>query len=107
MVEKQKAAAQASAAKENCKRQYSNSECRAEGSASRCSTAAGRRAAAACPLYVHIELADDPAFVLLRISGSSNPDRKPPMRIPRAQLASVLLMLLDAANVAHSDGAIA
>lgn len=58
-------------------------------------------------LYVHIELADDPVFVLLRTSASPNPDRKPPMRVARAQLASVVLMLLDAANVAHSNEAVA
>ncbi|MCA8301294.1 hypothetical protein LGN24_07330 [Burkholderia seminalis] len=49
-------------------------------------------------LYVHIEPADDSADVLLRTSSNSNPDRKPPMRVARSELAGVLLMLLDAAN---------
>jgi hypothetical protein len=49
-------------------------------------------------IYVHIEPADDPMFVLLRTSANPNPERKPAMRVGRAELNGVLLMLLDAAD---------
>ncbi len=55
-------------------------------------------------LFVHIEAADDAGDVLLRTSSNPNPERKPPMRVRRDQLDSVLLMLLDAAAAA-SEGA--
>ncbi|MCA8275246.1 hypothetical protein LGN17_22425 [Burkholderia sp. AU30280] len=56
-------------------------------------------------LYVHLEPADDPAFVLLRTSASPNPERKQPVRIKRIHLDSVLLMLLDAASRQRADEA--
>lgn len=49
-------------------------------------------------LYVHIEPADDPAFVWLRISANPNPERKSAMLVTRSKLNGVLLMLLDAAQ---------
>ena len=50
-------------------------------------------------LYVDIKPADDPAFVLLRTSAHPNPERKPPMRIRRDAIDSVLAMLLGASNI--------
>jgi|GEM_PF-3346576 len=50
-------------------------------------------------LFVHIEPADDPAFVWLRTSASPNPERKPAMLVGRDEINAVLLMLLDAVQV--------
>jgi hypothetical protein len=50
-------------------------------------------------LYVDIKPADDPSFVLLRTSATPHPDRKPPMRIRRDAIDSVLAMLLGASNI--------
>ena len=50
-------------------------------------------------LYVDIKPADDPAFVLLRTSAHPNPERKPPMRIRRDAIDSVLALMLGAANI--------
>lgn len=50
-------------------------------------------------LYVDIKPADDPAFVLLRTSTHPNPERKPPMRIRRDAIDSVLALMLGAANI--------
>lgn len=50
-------------------------------------------------LYVDIKPADDPAFVLLRTSATSHPERKPPMRIRRDAIDSVLALLLGASNL--------
>ncbi|MCO4881564.1 hypothetical protein VOI32_14030 [Paraburkholderia caribensis] len=55
-------------------------------------------------IHVHLSLADDPAFVLMRTSASPNPECKPPMKIARANLQGVLLMLLDAANSQQNEG---
>ncbi|MCP2086081.1 UNVERIFIED_ORG: hypothetical protein J2Y81_002098 [Paraburkholderia sediminicola] len=57
-------------------------------------------------IYVHLAPADDPEFVLLRTSASSNPERKPPTCVSRGELDAVLLMLLDAANSQQTEGAI-
>jgi len=50
-------------------------------------------------LYVDIKPADDPAFVLLRTSATPHPERKPPMRIRRDAIDSVLALMLGAANI--------
>ena len=50
-------------------------------------------------LYIDIKPADDPAFVLLRTSAHPNPERKPPMRIRRDAIDSVLAMMLGATNI--------
>ena len=55
-------------------------------------------------IHVHLSPADDPAFVLVRTSASPNPECKPPMKIARANLQGVLLMLLDAANSQQNEG---
>ena len=57
-------------------------------------------------IYVHLAPADDPEFVMLRTSGSPNPERKPPTRVSRGELDAALLMLLDAANSQQAEGAI-
>lgn len=49
-------------------------------------------------LHIYLAPSDDFAIVLLRTSASPNPEQKPPMRIAREDLASVLLVLLDTAN---------
>jgi hypothetical protein len=50
-------------------------------------------------LYVDIKPADDPAFVLLRTSATPHPERKPPMRIRRDSVESVLALLLGVSNI--------
>ena len=50
-------------------------------------------------LYIDIKPADDPAFVLLRTSAHPSPERKPPMRIRRDSVDSVLALLLGAINI--------
>ncbi|PQV52926.1 hypothetical protein B0G83_1026 [Paraburkholderia sp. BL21I4N1] len=50
-------------------------------------------------LYVSIKQADDPAFVLLHTSSTPGPERKPPMRIRREAVDSVLALLLGAGNI--------
>ncbi|WP_042339040.1 cupin domain-containing protein [Paraburkholderia ferrariae] len=50
-----------------------------------------------CALFAHIEPADYPLFVWLRISASAEPARKPAMLVAHTDLNDVL-MLLDAAN---------
>ena len=49
-------------------------------------------------LFVHVEPADDPAFVWLRTSASPGPERKPAMLVARDELSDVMLILLDAAQ---------
>lgn len=50
-------------------------------------------------LYIDIKPADDPNFVLLRTSANPGPERKPPMRIRRDAIDSVLALLLGARNI--------
>jgi hypothetical protein len=50
-------------------------------------------------LYIDIKPADDPNFVLLRTSANPGPERKPPMRIRRDTVDSVLALLLGASNI--------
>jgi hypothetical protein len=50
-------------------------------------------------LFVDIKPADDPAYVLLRTSSTPNPERKPPMRIRRDSIDSVLALMLGASNI--------
>jgi hypothetical protein len=50
-------------------------------------------------LYVSLKPADDPEYVLLRTSATPHPERKPPMRIRRDAIDSVLALLLGASNI--------
>lgn len=58
-------------------------------------------------IHFHLEAADDPSKVWLRTSVNPNPERKPPMLVRRAELSSVLLMMLDAAQVPDASDAAA
>lgn len=49
-------------------------------------------------VYIAIEPADDPEFVLMRSSANPGPERKPAMRVARDSLHQVLELLLDTAQ---------
>jgi hypothetical protein len=46
-------------------------------------------------LYMHIETATDPGFVLLRVTASPDPERKPPLIVSREMLSVVLHLFLN------------
>ncbi|WP_321899148.1 hypothetical protein [Paraburkholderia heleia] len=50
-------------------------------------------------LHVNIQPDADPDYVLLRTSANPGPERKPPMRIHRNAVDSVLALLLGASNI--------
>jgi hypothetical protein len=50
-------------------------------------------------LHVNIQPDADPDYVLLRTSANPGPERKPPMRIRRDAVDSVLALLLGASNI--------
>lgn len=50
-------------------------------------------------LHVNIQPDVDPNYVLLRTSANPSPERKPPMRIRRETVDSVLALLLGASNI--------
>jgi hypothetical protein len=58
-------------------------------------------------VHFHVESADDPGFVWLRISTNPNPERKPVMLVARDELNSVVLMSIDMANAAIAGEAAA